>query len=93
MATFTFQFIAVDAFKWNPRLGYIDLERNELKHLDANLFRSMPNLGYLNVGKNLLTTLEVDRDRFMVERFVNETTALFMHGKYKKYIWIISRCR
>lgn len=77
----TFQFIATDAFKWNPRLNYIDLERNELKHLDANLFRSMPNLQFLNIGKNMLSTFEVDKDRLMVQRFINESTALFMHGK------------
>lgn len=41
----------------------------------------MPNLNYLNVGKNILNTFEVDRDRFMVERFLNESTVLFMHGK------------
>lgn len=75
------QFIAANAFKWTPRLKHIDLEKNGLKHLDANLFRSMPNLYFLNVGKNLLNTFEVDRDRFMVERFLNESSVLFIHGK------------
>lgn len=41
----------------------------------------MPNLHFLNVGKNLLNTFEVDRDRFMVERFLNESSVLFIHGK------------
>lgn len=75
------QFIAENALRRNSRLKFIDLEQNELKHLDANLFHSLPNLRHVNVGKNLLMTLEVDKHRFMIERFINETTVLFMHGK------------
>lgn len=62
-------------------MKHIDLEQNELKQLDANLFHSMPNLRYLNVAKNVLVTLEVDKHRFMVERFLNESSVLFLHGK------------
>lgn len=64
---------------------------NELKQLDANLFGSMPNLQYLNVGKNLLTTLEVDKNRLIVDNFLHESSAIFMHGKYCKTIKKLKR--
>lgn len=33
------------------------------------------------MAKNVLVTFEVDKHRFMVERFLNESSVLFLHGK------------
>lgn len=40
----------------------------------------MPNLRFLNLGKNLLNTFEVDKNRLLIEQFVDEKSALYIHG-------------
>ncbi|CAG9810384.1 unnamed protein product [Chironomus riparius] len=94
-----------DLFKFNPKLVIIDMNMNNLKHIDAHVFDHLNGLGSLNFAGNLCITLSmtgpegvkevIDEIRKRCQNFgaLGGKKKIVIEGKQRgKYFWIFVGC-